>query len=185
MTTTALGVSSYRPQRTKYSPVSDSGADEHTATAMNSTKRPHTSALPVILSGNDALHSRSAQIRNASARANVDAACAYPLFVPPHAYETFISHEPPPTDSWITVETTPGEHRLLVRLPGFKRNGMCVSLPCCLALLLINGVVHSFIRSFVQPSVQLWPLFILPRTHLPFPHSYSFLRPLIHLTLTN
>ncbi|KAJ7307758.1 hypothetical protein DFH08DRAFT_719983 [Mycena albidolilacea] len=94
---------------------------------MDSTKRPHTSALPVILLGDDALQSTITQICNASAHADVDAACAYPLFVPPHAYETFISHEPPPTDSWITVETTPGEHRLLVRLPGFQRNGITLT----------------------------------------------------------
>lgn len=39
-------------------------------------------------------------------------------------YAPFLSHAPPPADSWIEVETTPTEYRLNVKLPGFKRDGM-------------------------------------------------------------
>lgn len=42
--------------------------------------------------------------------------------IPPYA--PFLSHMPPPADSWIEVETTPAEYRLNIRLPGFKRDGM-------------------------------------------------------------
>lgn len=49
--------------------------------------------------------------------------------VSPHSsttppYAPFLSHMPPPADSWIEVETTPLEYRLNIRLPGFKRDGM-------------------------------------------------------------
>ncbi|KAJ7141399.1 hypothetical protein C8R44DRAFT_604424 [Mycena epipterygia] len=43
------------------------------------------------------------------------------------SYEPFLSHAPPPVDSWIEVETTPGEYRLIVRLPGFKRDGITLA----------------------------------------------------------
>jgi hypothetical protein len=41
-------------------------------------------------------------------------------------YEPFLSDAPPPPDSWIAVETSPVEYRLVVRLPGFRRDAMCV-----------------------------------------------------------
>lgn len=41
-------------------------------------------------------------------------------------YEPFLSHEPPPKDSYITVETTDVEYRLIVRLPGYRRDAMWV-----------------------------------------------------------
>lgn len=41
-------------------------------------------------------------------------------------YATFLSHAPPPADSWLEVETKPSEYRLNVRLPGFQRDGMYV-----------------------------------------------------------
>jgi hypothetical protein len=37
-----------------------------------------------------------------------------------------LSDAPPPPDSWIAVETSPVEYRLVVRLPGFRRDAMCV-----------------------------------------------------------
>ncbi|KAJ7693359.1 hypothetical protein B0H17DRAFT_906799, partial [Mycena rosella] len=43
------------------------------------------------------------------------------------SYEPFLSHAPPPVDSWIEVETTPAEYRLIVRLPGFKRDGITLA----------------------------------------------------------
>lgn len=39
-------------------------------------------------------------------------------------YEPFLSHAPPPADSWIAIETTSLEYRLVVRLPGYRRDGM-------------------------------------------------------------
>jgi hypothetical protein len=40
-------------------------------------------------------------------------------------HEPFLSDATPP-DSWIAVETSPVEYRLVVRLPGFRRDAMCV-----------------------------------------------------------
>lgn len=42
-------------------------------------------------------------------------------------HEPFLSHAPPPADSWIEVETTQGEYRLNVRLPGFTRDGITLA----------------------------------------------------------
>ncbi|ESK92091.1 hypothetical protein Moror_10263 [Moniliophthora roreri MCA 2997] len=42
-------------------------------------------------------------------------------------YAPFLSHMPPPADSWIEVQTTPQEYRLNVRLPGFKRDGITLA----------------------------------------------------------
>ena len=42
-------------------------------------------------------------------------------------YEPFLSHAPPPADAYITVETTDVEYRLIVRLPGYRRDCMYVS----------------------------------------------------------
>lgn len=39
-------------------------------------------------------------------------------------YEPFLAHEPPSNDAWISVETVQREYRLLVRLPGFRRDAM-------------------------------------------------------------
>ena len=41
-------------------------------------------------------------------------------------HEPFLSDAPPPPDSWIAVETLPVEYRLVARLPGFRRDAMCV-----------------------------------------------------------
>jgi hypothetical protein len=53
-------------------------------------------------------------------------------------HEPFLNDAPPPPDSWIAVETTPVEYRLVVRLPGFRRDGMCViwfvTPPCSLTV---------------------------------------------------
>ena len=39
----------------------------------------------------------------------------------------FLSHGPPPIDSYIEVETTPREYRLHVKLPGFTRDGITLA----------------------------------------------------------
>lgn len=41
-------------------------------------------------------------------------------------HEPFLSDAPAPPDSWIAVETTQVEYRLVARLPGFRRDSMCV-----------------------------------------------------------
>ncbi|OBZ71003.1 hypothetical protein A0H81_09189 [Grifola frondosa] len=46
---------------------------------------------------------------------------------PTAPYEPFLSHAPPPQDSYISVETNTGEYRLIVRLPGFSRDSITVS----------------------------------------------------------
>jgi hypothetical protein len=45
-------------------------------------------------------------------------------FRAPH--EPFLNDAPPPPDSWIAVETSAVEYRLVARLPGFRRDAMCV-----------------------------------------------------------
>ncbi|KAI0949138.1 hypothetical protein AcW1_008833 [Taiwanofungus camphoratus] len=42
-------------------------------------------------------------------------------------HEPFLAHSPPPQDSYIAVETKPREYRLLVRLPGFRRDAITLS----------------------------------------------------------
>lgn len=46
---------------------------------------------------------------------------------PGQPYDPFLSHAPPPADSWIQVETSQGEYRLNVRLPGFRRDGITLA----------------------------------------------------------
>lgn len=41
-------------------------------------------------------------------------------------YDSFLCHSPPP-DTWIAVETSPSEYRLIVRLPGFRRDGITIA----------------------------------------------------------
>ncbi|KAI0775798.1 hypothetical protein BD413DRAFT_652493 [Trametes elegans] len=46
---------------------------------------------------------------------------------PTAPYEPFLAHAPAPQDSYIAVDTKPTEYRLVVRLPGFKRDAITVS----------------------------------------------------------
>ncbi|KAG6917328.1 hypothetical protein DXG01_002986 [Tephrocybe rancida] len=61
------------------------------------------------------------------------AAAAYPapdpptILAPTVSPAPFLSHAPPPPDSWIEVETSAGEYRLVVRLPGFRRDGITLA----------------------------------------------------------
>ncbi|KAG5638053.1 hypothetical protein H0H81_002087 [Sphagnurus paluster] len=58
---------------------------------------------------------------------------AYPAPEPPTILSSatspspFLSHAPPPPDSWIQVETLQCEYRLIVRLPGFRRDGITLA----------------------------------------------------------
>ena len=40
------------------------------------------------------------------------------------AHEPFLSHAPPPQDSYIAVETSASEYRLIINLPGYRRDSM-------------------------------------------------------------
>ncbi|OSD06952.1 hypothetical protein PYCCODRAFT_782602 [Trametes coccinea BRFM310] len=46
---------------------------------------------------------------------------------PTAPYEPFLANKPPPQDSYIAVDTKPTEYRLIVRLPGFRRDAITVS----------------------------------------------------------
>lgn len=49
---------------------------------------------------------------------------------PPHngaPHESFLSHAPPPQDSYIAVETGATDYQLLVRLPGYVRDSITLS----------------------------------------------------------
>jgi hypothetical protein len=53
-------------------------------------------------------------------------------------HEPFLNDAPPPPDSWIAVETTQVEYRLVARLPGFRRDAMCVVCSVTSACSLTN-----------------------------------------------
>jgi len=42
-------------------------------------------------------------------------------------YEPFLAHALPSNDAWIAVETVQREYRLLVKLPGFRRDAITLS----------------------------------------------------------
>ncbi|KAH9992594.1 hypothetical protein BJV77DRAFT_945015 [Russula vinacea] len=42
-------------------------------------------------------------------------------------HEPYLSDAPPPPDSWIAVETSPVEYRLVARLPGFRRDAITLA----------------------------------------------------------
>jgi len=42
-------------------------------------------------------------------------------------HEPFLCDAPPPPDSWIAVETSPVEYRLVARLPGFRRDAITLA----------------------------------------------------------
>ncbi|KAI1795617.1 hypothetical protein LXA43DRAFT_729402 [Ganoderma leucocontextum] len=46
---------------------------------------------------------------------------------PTAPYKPFLAHAPAPQDSYIAVDTKPTEYRLVVRLPGFRRDAITVS----------------------------------------------------------
>ncbi|KAJ7187855.1 hypothetical protein C8R46DRAFT_877253 [Mycena filopes] len=111
-TSNSGSVASYRPPRTTYSPVPPTPPDS-AATAISRTpslRKYPPPEPPVILAGG----------------ADADGVGAGPP-VAGASYEPFLSHAPPPVDSWIEVETTQGEYRLIVRLPGFKRDGITLA----------------------------------------------------------
>ncbi|KAJ7282876.1 hypothetical protein C8J57DRAFT_1055844 [Mycena rebaudengoi] len=129
-TSNSGSVASYRPPRTTYTPAptppARSSSDDPlfpgpTAITRSSSLRPGSSSSipppepPVVLpSAPDALdllpRATASGVRNSTA-----------------SYEPFLSHAPAPVDSWIEVETTAAEYRLIVRLPGFKRDGITLA----------------------------------------------------------
>ncbi len=62
-------------------------------------------------------------------------------------HEPFLSDAPPPPDSWIAVETSPGEYRLIARLPGFRRDAMSVIGFVTSACSLIQSILLPFFRT--------------------------------------
>ncbi|KAJ3010718.1 hypothetical protein NUW54_g2393 [Trametes sanguinea] len=48
---------------------------------------------------------------------------------PTAPYEPFLANKPPPQDSYIAVDTKPTEYRLIVRLPGFRRDAIAHPSP--------------------------------------------------------
>ncbi|KAJ7045890.1 hypothetical protein C8F04DRAFT_939727 [Mycena alexandri] len=79
--------------------------------------------LPSVPDGVDVdVHAR---VPTPQARASTSSAAT--MRSPGASYEPFLSHAPPPVDSWIEVETTQVEYRLIVRLPGFKRDGITLA----------------------------------------------------------
>jgi hypothetical protein len=59
-------------------------------------------------------------------------------------YEPFLSHAPPPEDSWIAIETAPSDYKLVIRLPGYDRDAMWV-------YYAFRGVSLPFIHSEPLP----------------------------------
>ena len=66
-------------------------------------------------------------------------------FRAPH--EPFLSDAPAPPDSWITVETTQVEYRLVARLPGFRRDAMCVFFRFVTSGCLLTDRYYFFSRT--------------------------------------
>lgn len=60
-------------------------------------------------------------------------------------YDSFLCHSPP-ANTWIAVETSHSEYSLLVRLPGFRRDGMLVYF------LSISNLFNSYTPS--EPLLQ-------------------------------
>ena len=62
-------------------------------------------------------------------------------------HEPFLSDAPPPPDSWIAVETSPGEYRLIARLPGFRRDAMFVFGFVTSVCSLMQSILLPFFRT--------------------------------------
>ncbi|KAJ6521948.1 hypothetical protein DFH09DRAFT_938750 [Mycena vulgaris] len=124
-------VASYRPPRTSYTPVPqpppDNGATAITRTpSLRGPQSFPPPEPPVILptppeTPDDV---RDPQQAEAPSRASSSSSRTRSSGA---SYEPFLSHAPPPVDSWIEVETTQAEYRLIVRLPGFKRDGITLA----------------------------------------------------------
>ncbi|KAF7310956.1 CBS-domain-containing protein [Mycena chlorophos] len=137
-TTSHGGVASYRPARTTYTPVPTAPPDD-TTTAINRTPSIRTTASlpppepPVILPGAENEDESDAGPSAPPARGSNGATEPSRLSKSSSSrasgasYEPFLSHASPPVDSWIEVESTPAAYKLIVRLPGFKRDGITLA----------------------------------------------------------
>ncbi|KAF7320422.1 CBS-domain-containing protein [Mycena kentingensis (nom. inval.)] len=143
-TTSHGGVAFYRPPRTTYTPV-PAPVPETTTTAITRTPSNGTAVSlpppepPVILPGAETdgdagLLADGATVGSRNLRRSLpgDEGSNSRLSKASSrssgaSYEPFLSHAPPPVDSWIEVESTPIEYRLIVRLPGFKRDGITLA----------------------------------------------------------
>ncbi|KAJ7680698.1 hypothetical protein DFH06DRAFT_973825 [Mycena polygramma] len=137
LTTSRSGsIASYRPPRTTYSPVPPTPPDadlDSGATAITRTPSVRSPAFPppeppVILptapvpGEPEPEAAPRARVPNGNGSGGSGGNGRNRA-----SYEPFLSHAPPPVDSWIEVETTQGEYRLIVRLPGFKRDGITLA----------------------------------------------------------
>jgi hypothetical protein len=72
-------------------------------------------------------------------------------------HETFLSDAPPPPDSWIAVETFPREYNIVVRLPGFRRDAMCViyicSRRCDVGVVMISIAILTPLAFFLYRTL--------------------------------
>ncbi|KAJ7745456.1 hypothetical protein DFH07DRAFT_748921 [Mycena maculata] len=129
-TSNSGSVASYRPPRTTYTPVPPPVPDTG-ATAI--TRSPSVRSYPppeppVILHGDgDIPAPPQVDAPQPGSRASSASAGSAGTRSSSASYEPFLSHAPPPVDSWIEVETSQPEYRLIVRLPGFKRDGITLA----------------------------------------------------------
>jgi hypothetical protein len=75
-------------------------------------------------------------------------------------HEPYLSDAPPPPDSWIAVETSPVEYRLVARLPGFRRDAMyvmCFVLSACsLRLMYLERTLAARRRRVLHVVADSW-----------------------------
>ncbi|KAJ7267541.1 hypothetical protein B0H12DRAFT_1010233 [Mycena haematopus] len=131
---TSNSAASYRPPRTTYTPApSPSPA---TPPLLGATAIGRTPSLrsampppdpPVILPSAEPPRPKEPASPRAAARAPSLSPTSASTRSGSAPYEPFLNHAPPPLDSWIEVETTVEEYRLIVRLPGFKRDGITLA----------------------------------------------------------
>ncbi|KDQ57400.1 hypothetical protein JAAARDRAFT_263162 [Jaapia argillacea MUCL 33604] len=96
-----------------------------------------TSLPPALIAYTRSLQNRTPEVPRTPSASGIPQPAPPTILTPPlpesrssrrsAAYEPFLSHAPPPIDSWIAVETLAREYRLLVRLPGFKRDAITLA----------------------------------------------------------
>jgi HSP20 family molecular chaperone IbpA len=77
----------------------------------------------------------------------------------------FLSHVLPPPDSWIQVESTHSEYKLLVRLPGFSREGITLASKR-------RRILHIVADSWENGGGECFCLSILPLKITVLMHSF-------------
>ncbi|KAJ3759076.1 hypothetical protein EV360DRAFT_42612 [Lentinula raphanica] len=113
------------PSRTRRSVPGDflTGSAAESTTSAASSSASSTLSYP----GAASLNTSSLSAPGALGQTSAASRASSPHSNQPPPYAPFLSHMPPPADSWIQVETKPSEYRLNIRLPGFKRDGITLS----------------------------------------------------------